>query len=745
MNPELVAPLVMYPNPRARAHNHGAVHRTAKSQIIHENHLKSKGKDIPAWTDTLQMLESRTPKRTTGWKKHALKVVVPAEAVKVLTTNLDNNIWDIHDRTTCEVELYKGIEGDGRSALLLSGDDVAVQEAANIIMGVCEDALIFRPDPSKPGAPLLRGDPEVAKELCITSKVTHQPRSLRILRKSPYIWNHRFEDIPKPRTWDQFSFLNYIRTLTLAKLRPHRAIEFYGTPQAADEVVMVLMNEAFRDRNAADALTVTAFKLALECMEEKGLSFRPHARRLLTQMQIRRLPIDTDVFNKFLLGSALVRDIENFNQMLDFMASYNCAPNYRTWRLVLQMVHDEGAKRDVVRAMDGIGLLHNPHAVSDVVREVVGFDMYRAVAAGKDVKTFCNEVDEAYGPTWPSVTALNRAINVCSHFGRFDMCYDLLDHFQNEYNKTPDMKTFVTLLAGMRATNSFPAALSILRRFERQTWLHSKTFHFYRDLFTVAWRWRLTNVMAVVWAYACLEEATCFSMRFRVAQHLASPGYMMAPNYRWRHQREMYRYFAMPGYVPRELGWALAEELRDQPDQAEHQGAVVARLFRDGFSGFAPTEPLSAAVERAWELDRRLLAQRQVVADRPGSHVVSIRAELGVEDVMEIPVRGGKEGKERVVRVPVTSEAVVHNYEEGWYVDVEKHPEVKYTPGRCAIKGAGETPFEWEEEEFAGPEIEGEPALVSDEAGLEREAGPSFEGLRKLEEAARDSEGKARR
>ena len=687
---ELVRPMFPYPASRAHEASKGAVHRSVKAQNIGEDILKSKRKRIPRWTKTLRMLESRTPKRTTGWTRHALKIVIPAEAAKAFTTNLDDNIWDIHDRTTCEIELYKGMEGDGRSALLLSGDNVAVQDATDIIMGACEDGLICRPDPSNPETPLLRGDPEIAKELCIASKITHQPRRLITMRKTPYIWNNRFEDIPKPETWDQYSFMNYIRTLCQAKLRPHRAIEFYGTPQAADEVIMVLIQQAFRDKTAADSLTVAAFRMALECIEERGLSFRPHARRLFTQLQIRRLPFDTEVFNKFLRGSLRTRDLDNFNQMLTFMAGYGCVPNYQTWKLFLHMMPDEGAKREVVMSMEKLGLLHNPSAVSDVVREFVAFDMYRAIQSEKDAKTFCAEMDESYGPTWPSVTALNRMLNVCSFYGKFDMCYELLDHFENVYEKRPEYRTLQTILVGAGKTNDIGAALKVLRLMEERPYL-TATFHLYRELYTLAWRWRLFNVMAVIWTYACLKDMTCFAMRHRVSQQLANPGYKMAANFLTPKPSELYRFFAMPGYVPVAVGPGLGRELLEDPAQVRHQGAVLARMIRDQYRGYETTAPLSEMIEKAWELDKTLHMQRNMAANIPGSHVVSIRDVLAGDESFEIPLQPIRQGrKEKVVHVPVTSEALVHNHEDEWYSNLEAHPTVAFKPWKC-IMGEVET------------------------------------------------------
>lgn len=682
-NPELVKPLLSYPTSRARMRNEAAVHRSVTSQIMQEEHLKAQGLTMPSWTDTLRLLEKRTPKRNRPWTKHALKIVVPTEYIKTLTTNLDNNIWDIHGRTGCEIELYKGMEGDGRSAVLLSGDDVAVNDATHIILDVCEDAQVFAPDPSNPDASLLRGDPVLAKEICIASKITHQPRSLMKDRKSPYFWNHRLEDLPKPRTWDQFSFFQYIRTLTLVKLRPHRAIEFYGTPQATDEVVMVLIHEAFRDRSAADAVTVSAFKLALEFMEERGLAFRPHARRLFTQLQIRKLPVDVDVFNKFLYGSAKVRDLNNFNQMLNFMDGYGCVPNYSTWRFFLQMVSDEQAKRDIVRSMDSLGLLQNPHAVNDMVRDLVGFDMYRAVEGGKTVKEFCKQMDEAYGPTWPSVTALNRMLNVCGHFGRSDMCFELLDHFETEYKKLPTTTTFITMLTTMRVTNDFPGALSLLERIEKLPWCN-KSHHFTRDLSTIAWNCGLPNVMAVLWAYDCLQETTSFATRFRVSRQLNSRGYHMSPNLKKAKTERLLGYFGMPAYVPLEIRNSFNEELATHPEQKDHKGAVISKLIRTVWHGYNPTIPLSEMIKKAWAYDKQLMALCDEYSGQPGSHVLSISDSVR-DKTLEIPVKGGREGKTRKVTIRLTTAAIFHNHPDEWFRNPRNYPYVRFSPSRVLI------------------------------------------------------------
>ncbi|CAI4215095.1 unnamed protein product [Parascedosporium putredinis] len=618
-NPELVKPLLSYPTSRARMRNEAAVHRSVTSQIMQEEHLKAQGLAMPSWTDTLRLLEKRTPKRNRPWTKHALKIVVPTEYIKTLTTNLDNNIWDIHGRTGCEIELYKGMEGDGRSAVLLSGDDVAVNDATHIILDVCEDAQVFAPDPSNPDASLLRGDPVLAKEICIASKITHQPRSLMKDRKSPYFWNHRLEDLPKPRTWDQFSFFQYIRTLTLVKLRPHRAIEFYGTPQATDEVVMVLIHEAFRDRSAADAVTAA-----------RAPPF--------TQLQIRKLPVDVDVFNKFLYGSAKVRDLNNFNQMLNFMDGYGCVPNYSTWRFFLQMVSDEQAKRDIVRSMDSLGLLQNPHAVNDMVRDLVGFDMHRAVEGGKTVKEFCKQMDEAYGPTWPSVTALNRMLNVCGHFGRSDMCFELLDHFETEYRKLPTTTTFITMLTTMRVTNDFPGALSLLERIEKLPWCN-KSHHFTRDLSTIAWNSKTERLLG---------------------------------------------YFGMPAYVPLEIRNSFNEELATHPEQKEHKGAVISKLIRTVWHGYNPIIPLSEMIKKAWAYDKQLMALCDEYSGQPGSHVLSISDSVR-DKTLEIPVKGGREGKTRKVTIRLTTAAIFHNHPDEWFRNPRNYPYVRFSPSRVLI------------------------------------------------------------
>src|SRR5690606_14129593 len=130
-----------------------------------------------------------------------------------------------------------------------------------------------------------------------------------------------------------------------------------------------------------------------------------------------------------------------------------------------------------------------------------------------------------------------------------------------------------------------------------------KTEQIYRIIHTTAWRKKLMNVMAVVFTYACLEDATSFSMRYRVSRQLARPGYKMRPKFHRGTDLEPASFFAMPGYVPVDLWADLYGELVRDPTQEEHQGAVLAALYRTRLGGYLPTVPLADIIEKALTLD----------------------------------------------------------------------------------------------------------------------------------------------
>lgn len=736
-NSQLLRPVMEYPSDQGNKQTIRSVYKAMTAQVIQEKYAKqTRRRPMPTWFNTLLKLKQRTAVRTALWKRHALKIVVPRTQLKPLTENIDDNIWDITERTTCGIEIYKGLEEDDRLTLLLSGDDIAVQEATGIIKASCEHAWIFRPDPFNPNAPLV--DADVAKKRVTQSTRRTCPPHLVPGRPRPKFWSRRFEDIPYPKLWSKGSFLNYVRRLCSTKMETHRANELYGSVHAAHQALINLIYAAFLQPVDPKAPSTSALRLALECMEKGGYKDLDFARRLFRQAQALRLQIDTSVFNSMLVGCVRTGDLANFNDILDLMNHHKCAPNYKTWVTFFNMIGDEEAKRQVVLAMDRIGFLQNPQATKDIVQGFVSFDTYRALDSGKDPRDLCHKMELAYGPrTWASRAVLNSMLLVCARFERYNMGFELMEYFERKYSIVPNATNFATLLVEVKSTRDFGTALQALRLIESRYHV-DMTAQIYDIIHFLAARHKFNNVLAVVFAYACLARATSYAMRFRVSRNLARPGYAMMARFQTVADRPAY-FAALPGYVPIDLWADLYADIARNPAREQKQGAVLADLYRSQLSGYTPVVPLADMIEKAMAIDERLLAlEERVKTKRKGSHVVSIRAELGDEDFFEIPLRHKSwRGEDKVLKLPITSEALVNNHDKEWFGDKSLHPRMDILPWEVTLNG------DKPRDKVGLVQFVTEKWLVSDQRAQAKKAEKTASGERKTLEEGRASEEKA--
>ena len=698
VNPELTdgvqrdAPSLMQTDQKQRAH------RTVMAQRRFEQLVQAEGKTMPHWREVLEKLKSRTPRRRHGWRPNAVKILVPGKYQKMILSDVDYNIWEICSRTRAGVTLYRGggydeVDGVGLDrtiTLILSGDDVVVRKATNMIIRMAPEAVVTIRSDDDPDDALLppRQGFEVIEVLNDqTGRAASVPRFLREFNRplKEFRTKHRLEDIPKPAEWTQHRFCHYIQSLLAARLYPLSAIQYYGSLQASDEIRMVLLTEAFRDPALTQFQSVKAYTLALNDIQNKGVTFRPHSRRLFALMRLRKLPLDTTIFNQFLLGAAKIRDLYNFSQLLDFMASHHCTPDFETWRFFLLFFTDERDKLEIIRAMHPLGLLEDPRAPAEIAKELVPYDTFRAVQNGKSVSDICTWAEQNYGPKWFSSTLLTRMVTVFAYFREYAKSFALIHRFEKQYGCLPRGKTYEVILRQARYTMPyFRPAIWIVCRADRDiTKTHHRTSSFYDSLWDIAWRFKLYNVLAVVWLYSCLHEMTSYKMRTRVTRHILHPGYMFEPR---KVSNTLRRRFATPGFIPVEIQKQLEAKMQSDARDRENPGPAIARLIREQYQGYMPKQPLWRSLEHAYNLDRLAGNKELPSASQPGAHSVDVTLPSNDSMTMEIPIEDKWHKRaDALVTIPTTTVAAVFNFVDEFYAKSELHPLIKLTPNSCEI------------------------------------------------------------
>ncbi|CAK7197575.1 hypothetical protein SEUCBS139899_000223 [Sporothrix eucalyptigena] len=217
-----------------------------------------------------------------------------------------------------------------------------------------------------------------------------------------------------------------------------------------DRTVVNLLLALFHEEAAKHALSMSAFKMALEFMCKHGETYRPEVRSLFERADMIQMPMDTETFNILLASQVKTQDLRNFGATLALMNRRAMKPDLTTWLLFMRLFESEEVKRHILRTMHASrrDLLDLPEALGSIAQELVEYDARRAVfqrkqeqqntqngpeaqlmqdqAASIFIDEFIGRQTERYGPGWLSRTAANRIVEVFGSHGLFTECLQLL-------------------------------------------------------------------------------------------------------------------------------------------------------------------------------------------------------------------------------------------------------------------------------------------------------------------------------
>ncbi|TPX15723.1 uncharacterized protein E0L32_000057 [Thyridium curvatum] len=687
----LVEPLLIYSHKaethRSRMRHHQSLTRQARLEAIRQAQLKP----LPDWRVILRNLTAWTPDATPPdgakadvspaevYRRDAVKVVVPETAVAELLGGVDHNLWDIRKRTGCELKLYRCIEQDGSSALLLSGTDRAIARAVTELLRHTKGAAVTPSD----GLALSNQDGKADSK---SDKSTSAIISTEIDRKAefePYLLTRSANDIPKPAVWTKESFLGYVAALVKGQLAPELAAKVYPGGATHDDTVIALLHGVFNEEGTRSALSTSAFKMALAFMAQRGHRHRPDARALYVRMEMFGLPMDVETYNILLASTAKVRDLRNFDSTLRLMNGRGFAPDLTTWILFMRVMESEEVKRYIIHSMSSKGLLDAPAAVRLVAKEMVAFDIDRAVQQNMDVPAFLAEQESRYGPAWLSRDAGNKVLEVLGRYGRFDDCSAFLDVMARAGPAAgPDVVSFNTVLTHCKVQHKLGTAICTLRQMERLAAAAAQqprrtakkrkplapdatTYHL---LFELAWRRRMVSLVGAIWRYASLARATSFRMRRRAAAALSSSSSPAATGRMITARAILDDEARADGESARLLAAAAAgggggaakgnsSRKNKRGPSWSRLGAAASRYYAERYAGWEPAVPLGEVLAEALARDGDYLravkkaAAAAAAAEGEGADATAAAAATAalVREPMSIPlreVRGSDDGGE---------------------------------------------------------------------------------------------------
>jgi pentatricopeptide repeat protein len=208
------------------------------------------------------------------------------------------------------------------------------------------------------------------------------------------------EEIPKPETWTQQRFGEYVAKLVYNRHHLQSSTSYSEHElRALDKVKVDLIMQAFQDPDARPHITVPVLNLALNFLALSG-GYRSTAGQLIRLSERYGLPTDTDSWNIMLRGYVANGDFFQFSVTLKKMAERRFNANTKTWLLFLELVQKVPFRRQVIASMYDLRMLDDVATCRRIAQIMVENDAYEAFRNMYPLKGFLESQQQSYGEDW---------------------------------------------------------------------------------------------------------------------------------------------------------------------------------------------------------------------------------------------------------------------------------------------------------------------------------------------------------
>ncbi|KAF7536197.1 hypothetical protein G7054_g4710 [Neopestalotiopsis clavispora] len=358
------------------------------------------------------------------------------------------------------------------------------------------------------------------KSLTLTAKPA--PSEYQWQKSRFYVLNRRADQIPRPSVWTMETLENYIALLVYGTVPAHLHSSLYKKPADHQQTVVSLLNDIFHSEQSRRALSTEALAMALAYIQSKRLTFRPTARAIFNQAEIRNIPMDTRICNIFLAGSVKTGDLDGFHNVLKLMARKGLHADSETWLSFLKLVEQPDAKDYILRKMRKLGLDRIQSTLVKAGQHMAPIELEKSLKDIQSIAAFIEEQDTQYGVIWLDRTTLNKLLDILGKNGKHEMCLDLLTFVYDSGRTSPGSITMNTIITHCRSAQEI---LDVMRKL-RTKWPAAvlSDSDTYDMLFQIAWKTRSPNMLRVIWHYATYARQASSKLRFRMDKFLSSQG-----------------------------------------------------------------------------------------------------------------------------------------------------------------------------------------------------------------------------
>jgi hypothetical protein len=468
----------------------------------------------PNWRHILYSLDRHTLDGPEYWQENVLRIRVPIDAVRPLLSSEEYNIWAIERRCGCQIDVSEVHDASQRHrVLLVYGTVRSITKAAAEILrtapGAISDEEIWSQQDSAFSAHTTRQRPGLSDD----SSTVHVVRPIRTDRRQKMAAPIRADKVPRPQTWTPESFGLYVQSLTSIRMSTHLQKMLYEPGQNHTDAVVNTLQALFTDPKCMPAISVSAFNNTLAYLVKHNAIHV--VRDLFVRMEMQNLRMNTETFNIMLRGAAKSQSLSNFRYILWLMLRRGYKPNADTWLVFMRAMEDPKIKAHILKGMKKKELLYDPRIQQRVCENFVEMETITSLENGMTHKQFLTHMADRYGRSWLSTHSANRILYVLGSRGLISRCVELLE-FMNIKGISPNDVSIRTVLHHCEKQENPQGAVEIIRRISSLIG-YKPCEDAYHSLFNIAWRARLHCVARVIWRYACLNAATTFRMRKRIA------------------------------------------------------------------------------------------------------------------------------------------------------------------------------------------------------------------------------------
>ncbi|KAJ5648314.1 hypothetical protein N7490_004686 [Penicillium lividum] len=470
------------------------------------------GNSMDSWNDMKALLEQiqndpRTqPKRSTRSKELQVPEETVALVAGIMDTSMKENIWYVHVRNGCKVQILHPREGDGtnRKAILTGSEHVMeLVEGRFKSAQAAQDSGDPLADISKPPVPMF-----VEKEV-LSRRNIPAPKI-----RGVWTWTRNAEEpltlrdvlALRPSLSSVKDFAEHVEDLTNARERPSPGVptprNIKWTPHA--KLICRHLLELFRRDAYHQIISTAALNRALEflCKHEQL-----NAARIVFLKSEHVATADT--YNVLLRSAARRHDTWAFRKFLTLMPRSNIRPNADTWLALLSALVTSNAKASLITHMVQNGLMMDVKVIRTALQLTIQDSLRVHLESGQSVKSFVALMDKTHGAGWFSPSLLGQMFSVAARCKNFAAVDELLD-ICVEQNFDIDSSVLNQILPMCRA-NILTALHYTYRcvkfpsfRFAPQIW---------ERLFFIAFKSQNFNICRVLWRYACMDGSVTRDMR----------------------------------------------------------------------------------------------------------------------------------------------------------------------------------------------------------------------------------------